>query len=283
LVSFSLLICIIESKNCREIRGKSLGIVGYGHIGSQLSVLADAFGMNVYSYDILQIMPIGSARPVESLNELLSLCDFVSLHVPETVESKNMIGKAELGMMKKGSFLINASRGSVVDIPALAEALRSGHLGGSAIDVYPVEPFANGPNFVSELRNCPNTILTPHIGGSTEEAQYSIGIEVGSALVRYINAGCSLGAVNFPENDLRAINPESNVVRLLNIHQNVPGVLRQINKVLGDFNIEKQMCDSRKDIAYLMIDLQVTSTDDYEKIFNSLEDIPESIHTRLLY
>lgn len=152
------------SANCREIRGKSLGIVGYGHIGSQLSVLADSFGMQVFFYDVLQTMPLGSAKPLSSLDELLQICDFVSLHVPETPETKNMIETRELNLMKKGAFLINASRGTVVDIPALARALKSGHLAGAAVDVFPLEPFKNGPGFETELIGCPNTILTPHIG-----------------------------------------------------------------------------------------------------------------------
>lgn len=221
------------SKNCVEIRGKTLGIVGYGHIGAQLSVIAEALGLNVIFYDVLQMMPLGMARQVSSLDELLSTADYVSLHVPETDETKNMIGARELSIMKKGAMLLQASRGTVVDIPALAAALRSGHLGGAAVDVYPVEPFANGPNFESELKGCPNTILTPHIGGSTEEAQSSIGVEVGTALVRYINNGTTLGAVNFPECDVRTPTAESKTVRLLNVHHNVPGVLKVCLRLLS--------------------------------------------------
>jgi D-3-phosphoglycerate dehydrogenase len=152
------------SNNCHEIRGKSLGIVGYGHIGSQLSVLADSMGMRVYFYDILQTMPLGTAKPLETIDELLKTCDYISLHVPETPETKNMIGKREFDLMKRGAIFINASRGTVVDIPSLSAALRSGHLAGAAVDVFPVEPFKNGPGFESELIGCPNTILTPHIG-----------------------------------------------------------------------------------------------------------------------
>lgn len=218
------------SKNCYEIRGKTLGIVGYGHIGSQLSVLAEAMGMTVYFYDVLQIMPLGTAKQVESLEMLLSMSDFVSLHVPELEETKNMIGEREImGYMKKGSYLLNNARGTVVHLPALAKALQSGHLAGAAIDVYPKEPASNGPHFTDypELLKCPNLILTPHIGGSTEEAQRMIGIEVSSALIKFINEGGSLGAVNFPEIDLRAIREDdNNTVRVLYIHQNIPGVLR---------------------------------------------------------
>jgi D-3-phosphoglycerate dehydrogenase len=217
------------SKNCYEIRHKVLGIVGYGHIGSQLSVLAEAMGMTVYFYDVLQIMPLGQAKPVESLEELLAISDFVSLHVPETEETKNMIGQREIDLMKKGSYLLNNARGTVVQIPALANALHSGHLAGAAIDVYPKEPAANGPHFTDypDLLSAKNLIMTPHIGGSTEEAQSMIGIEVSTALTRFINEGSSLGAVNFPEIDLRAISQdESDTVRVLYIHRNIPGVLR---------------------------------------------------------
>ncbi|KAK6094619.1 D-3-phosphoglycerate dehydrogenase 2 [Batrachochytrium dendrobatidis] len=214
------------SLGCKEIRGKVLGIVGYGHIGSQLSVLADSLGMSIIFYDILQIMPLGTAKPVSTLKELLNTADFVTLHVPETDETRNMIGEQELNQMRKGTYLINASRGTVVDIPALKTALMSGHLAGAAVDVYPVEPFTNGKNFSSELMGCPNTLLTPHIGGSTEEAQFSIGSEVGSALARFINTGSTLGAVNFPEVDIRLSAAGSSTIRVINCHHNVPGVLK---------------------------------------------------------
>ncbi|KAJ2961398.1 hypothetical protein NQZ79_g3414 [Umbelopsis isabellina] len=218
------------SANCFEIRGKVLGIVGYGHIGSQLSVLAESMGMTVYFYDVLQIMPLGTAKQVATLEELLSISDFVTLHVPELEETKNMIGEREImGYMKKGSYLLNNARGLVVQLPALAKALKSGHLAGAAIDVYPKEPASNGNHFTDypELLDCKNLILTPHIGGSTEEAQSMIGIEVSTALTKFINQGTSLNAVNFPEIDLRIINEEeSNTVRVLYIHQNIPGVLK---------------------------------------------------------
>lgn len=221
------------SKNCFEIRHKTLGIVGYGHIGSQLSVLAEAMGMTVYFYDVLQIMPLGQAKSVDSLDELLAIADFVSLHVPETEETKNMIGERELNMMKPGSYLLNNARGTVVQIPALAKALHSGHLAGAAIDVYPKEPAANGPNFneYPDLLTAKNLIMTPHIGGSTEEAQSMIGVEVSTALIKFINEGGSLGAVNFPEIDLRAISQDDkDTVRVLYIHRNIPGVLK-VNKL----------------------------------------------------
>ena len=192
-------------------------------------------GMTVLFYDILQIMPLGTAKPVATLDLLLQQADFVTLHVPETDETKKMIGERELNLMRKGSYLINASRGTVVDIPALAKSLKSGHLAGCAVDVYPSEPFANGPGFETELRNCPNTILTPHIGGSTEEAQSAIGVEVGTALTKYINYGSTIGVVNFPEADLRIPSEDSKCVRIVNCHQNVPGVLKVLSSLVLAF------------------------------------------------
>nr|KAJ3422104.1 hypothetical protein HK105_001155 [Polyrhizophydium stewartii] len=278
--------------SCKEIRGKTIGIIGYGHIGSQLSVIADSLGMSVIFYDILQIMPLGTAKPVGSLDELLKTADFVTLHVPETDETKDMIGAREIGLMRRGSYLINASRGTVVDIPALKEALMSGHLAGAAVDVFPVEPFTNGKNFATELIGCPNTILTPHIGGSTEEAQSSIGIEVGSALTRFINTGSTLGAVNFPEVDIRSPSTDANTARIINCHQNVPGVLKaslrallglQINRILSEFNIEKQICDSKGGVGYLLADIVVDSEKDLARIYESICAVQENIVTRLLY
>lgn len=263
-----------SSIDCHEIRGKTLGIIGYGHIGSQLSVLAESIGMVVIFYDILQIMPLGTAKPLGSLQELLEIADFVTLHVPETDDTKNMITSKELSLMKKGSFLINASRGSVVDIPDLVQALKSGHLAGSAVDVYPSEPLKNGPGFFTELQNCPNTILTPHIGGSTEEAQWSIGTEVGQSLQKYLGYGTTLASVNFPEVDLRLPNPGLKTVRLLNIHLNVPGVLKQINKILSEYNIEKQICDSKDTIAYLMADINADESCPLEQVYSSMSSIP---------
>lgn len=263
-----------SSVDCHEIRGKTLGIVGYGHIGSQLSVLAESMGMIVVFYDILQIMPLGTAKPLGSLQELLEIADFVTLHVPETEDTKNMITSRELRIMKKGSFLINASRGSVVNIPDLVQDLKSEHLAGAAVDVYPSEPLKNGPGFTTELQNCPNTILTPHIGGSTEEAQWSIGSEVGLALQKYLGFGTTLGSVNFPEVDLRIPNPGLKTVRLLNIHVNVPGVLKQINKILSEYNIEKQICDSKDKIAYLMADINADDSCPLEQIYSSISSMP---------
>ncbi|KAI9480662.1 MAG: hypothetical protein EXX96DRAFT_563696 [Benjaminiella poitrasii] len=275
------------SKNCYEIRHKVLGIVGYGHIGSQLSVLAEAMGMTVYFYDVLQIMPLGQAQPVESLEELLAISDFVTLHVPETEDTKNMIGEREImKYMKKGSYLLNNARGSVVQIPALVKGLESGHLAGAAIDVYPKEPASNGPHFSDypDLLKTKNLILTPHIGGSTEEAQRMIGIEVSSALTKFINEGATIGAVNFPEIDLRAISQDDkDTVRVLYIHRNIPGVLRAINEIFADHNVDKQYSDSKGEIAYVMADISKVTPEHLETLYNAIVATPANIKTRVLY
>lgn len=275
-----------KSSNCVEIRGKVLGIIGYGHIGSQLSVLAESLGMKVVFYDVAQVMSIGTANCQGSLSEVLRVSDFVTLHVPELPTTFKMIGERELAKMKQGSFLLNASRGSVVDLEALNSALASGHLGGAALDVYPEEPESNGDGFLTGLEKYNNVILTPHIGGSTEEAQAAIGLEVSNMMVNCINQGSSMGSVNFPEVDLRKIHlPKEGhfVCRLLNVHQNVPGVLKKINLILGEYNIEKQICESRGPYAYLIADISTTLKENLEKIFKDIYDIPESVATRLLY
>ncbi|KAF9955400.1 hypothetical protein BGZ70_010255 [Mortierella alpina] len=271
------------SANCYEIRGKTLGIVGYGHIGSQLSVLAESMGMRVLFHDVIPLMPLGTSKQVHSLEELLENSDFVTLHVPETEDTKNMIGENELSKMKQGSFLINASRGTIVQIPALAKALRSGHLGGAAVDVFPKEPAANGKFFESELIGCPNTLLTPHIGGSTEEAQSMIGVEVSQALIKFINNGTSIGAVNFPEVDLRAIRDEENSIRLCYTHANVPGVLLRITNILADHNVDKQFSDSKGKIAYLMADISDVTPEQIQDIYRRVSETPTNIVTRVLY
>jgi D-3-phosphoglycerate dehydrogenase len=264
------------SKNCWEIRNKTLGIVGYGHIGSQLSVLAEAFGLDVLYYDVIPLMPLGSANQVETLEELLAQSDFVSLHVPELPETTNMISTAQVQQMKKGSYLINNARGYVVDIPAVIEGLKSGHLAGAAIDVFPKEPAGNGKFFdsqlnhwASELQTLPNVILTPHIGGSTEEAQTMIGAEVATALIRYVNFGSSLGAVNFPEVNLKPIIDER-VIRVCHVHNNQPGVLKAVNAILGEFNVERQLSDSKGAIAYLMADIADVKQEDVKRIYTNI-------------
>jgi len=279
------------SKGCWEIRGKTVGIVGYGHIGSQLSVLAESMGMSVIYYDILNLMALGTARQVGSLEELLSGADFVSLHVPELPETKNMISAKEFAQMRNGSYLINNARGSVVDIPALIEAMKSGKIAGAALDVYPNEPAGNGDYFANdlnpwteELRKLQNLILTPHIGGSTEEAQSAIGVEVSQALVRYVNEGTTLGAVNMPEVNLRSLTlDEPNHVRVIYIHKNVPGVLGRVNAILGDHNVDKQMTDNKGEVAYLMADISDVKESEIRDLYQSLENLSSRIRTRVLY
>lgn len=279
-----------QSKGCWEVRGKTLGIVGYGHIGSQLSVLAESFGMRVLFYDVLNLMPLGSARQTDSLETLLGESDFVTLHVPELQETTNMISQKQLEQMKRGSYLVNNARGKVVDIPALVDALHSGHIAGAALDVYPSEPGSNGAPFddnlnewSSALRAIPNVILTPHIGGSTEEAQRMIGEEVSSALNRYLGAGSTLGAVNFPEVDLRAILADQrNNVRVCYVHKNQPGVLKQVNDVLSPYNVEKQFSDSKGEIAYLMADIADVSASDMNRLKELIQGTSSNVLTRLL-
>ncbi|KXT03487.1 hypothetical protein AC578_1543 [Pseudocercospora eumusae] len=279
------------SAGCWEVRGKTLGIVGYGHVGAQLSVLAESLGMKVIYYDVVNLMGLGTAQQVPSLEALLQGADFVTLHVPELEETKNMIGEKQLEQMRNGAYLLNASRGSVVDIPALIKYMQNGKLAGAALDVYPNEPGKNGENFnaqlndwVQQLRGLKNLILTPHIGGSTEEAQSAIGVEVAEALVNYVNFGTTAGAVNMPEVTLRSLTiEEPNHARVIYIHKNVPGVLRKVNEVLGDHNVDKQMTDSRGDVAYLMADISNVNVSDIKGLYEQLEDLGSRIRTRVLY
>ncbi len=262
-----------------EVRGRTIGIVGYGHIGSQVGVLAEAFGMRVVFYDIVAKLPMGNNRPMNKLEDVLAEADFVTLHVPETPQTKNMIGHAELAHMKKGACLLNASRGTVVDIDALAAALKSGHVGGAAVDVYPSEPEKNSDGFESPLRNLANVILTPHIGGSTEEAQEAIGKEVSSALIKFVNQGATTASVNFPQIEL----PQSKGAhRILNIHRNVPGVLRDINKIVSDCdaNIRAQMLSTDNEIGYLIMDLD---QDVSQQVRKAIAELPTNIRTRILF
>jgi len=265
--------------NCFEIRGKTLGIVGYGHIGRQLGVIAESLGMRVLFYDHASKLPMGNNASVPSLGELLGHADFVTLHVPETPQTKNMIGQAELAQMKRGSYLLNASRGTVVVIPALAEALASGHLAGAAIDVYPEEPESNIDGFRTALQGLPNTILTPHIGGSTSEAQAAIGREVATSLTKYMNSGATTGAVNFPNVELAGVRGSH---RILNVHRNVPGVLRDINKIVSDLNanIQGQVLATDPNIGYLIMDIDKDVSTD---VFKAVAAIDTNIRTRILY
>ena len=237
-----------------EIRGKTLGLIGYGSIGSQTSVLAEGLGMNVCFYDVITKLPLGNATQMRSLDELLSTADIVSLHVPETHATQNMIGAREIGLMKKGAILLNASRGTVVDIDALAQAVRIGHLSGAAIDVFPEEPKANDDEFISPLRGLDNVILTPHIGGSTMEAQANIGVEVAEKLIKYSDNGTTTSSVNFPEVALPG-HPDAH--RLLHVHANVPGVMSSINKIFSDFNINivAQYLQTNEKVGYVVVDI----------------------------
>jgi len=266
------------SKGRKEIRGKTLGIVGYGHIGSQVSILSEAFGMNVVFYDIIPKLPLGNARSLSSLDELLVVSDFVTIHVPETQETMNLIKKEELSMMKKGSYLLNASRGTVVVLEDLRDAILSGHIAGAYIDVYPSEPLSNNfEGFVTPLTGLPNVMLTPHIGGSTEEAQASIGIDVAVKLIKHVNEGSTGTAVNFP-----AISAPVNLTahRLLNTHRNVPGVLLHINSILEEYNITRVMLATSTFIGYTIIDVDKSCSDEIKRRIQGLET---SIRTRILY
>lgn len=267
------------SNGCHEVRGKTLGLVGYGHIGQQLGVLAEAVGMRVIFYDIIAKLPMGNNRPVPSLDALLEQSHFVSLHVPATPETREMIGERELARMRKGSFLLNASRGTVVVIPALAAALRRGHLAGAAIDVYPEEPETNSDGFRTELAGLANVILTPHVGGSTEEAQEAIGREVSDTLTRFVTTGATRGAVNFPQVELP---PYNEAHRILNVHRNVPGVLRDVNRIVSDLNanIDSQVLSTDPQIGYLIMDL---NQDVSAEVSRAIAALPTNIRTRVLY
>ena len=264
-----------------EVRDKVLGIVGYGHIGTQVGVLAESLGMRVIFYDIESKLSLGNARAADSLEDLLERADVVTLHVPETPSTKLMIGTRELSHMRKGSVLINASRGTVVDIDALAASLRSEHLAGAAVDVFPTEPKGNDDPFVSPLVGMDNVILTPHIGGSTLEAQDNIGIEVAAKLVRYSDNGSTLSAVNFPEVSLPE-HPRSR--RLLHIHRNVPGVLSRINELFsaGNINIDAQFLQTDSEVGYVVIDVAADEKQSAQ-LKDQLAAIPGTLRSRVLY
>ncbi|MBD1388750.1 phosphoglycerate dehydrogenase [Neiella sp. HB171785] len=262
-----------------EARGKTLGIVGYGHIGTQLGILAETIGMRVKFYDVETKLPLGNASQVSNLNDLLAQADVVSLHVPETAQTKDMIGKAQFDAMKQGAIFINAARGTVVVIDALVEALNSGKLAGAAVDVFPLEPKSNNEEFVSPLRGIDNVILTPHVGGSTQEAQENIGIEVAGKLAKYSDNGSTLSAVNFPEVSL----PEhTDCSRLLHIHENKPGILTQINLTFAEkgVNIAAQFLQTDDALGYVVIDVH---TEDAQTALEHLKTIDGTIKTRILH
>lgn len=262
-----------------EIRGKTLGIIGYGNIGMQLGVIAESLGMTVEFYDVVTKLPMGNARQIASLEELLGRADVVSLHVPQLASTANMIGASEIAAMKPGGILINASRGNVVEIEPLEAALRSGHIAGTAIDVFPTEPRSNDDEFLSPLRGIDNAILTPHIGGSTMEAQENIGVEVAEKLARYSDTGATLSAVNFPE---VALPEHDGQHRLLHVHRNVPGVMGAINRVFSDnqINICGQYLQTRNDIGYVVIDVASEYSD---MALTQLRAIEGTLRCRVLF
>jgi D-3-phosphoglycerate dehydrogenase / 2-oxoglutarate reductase len=265
-----------------EARGKTLGIIGYGHIGTQVGVLAESVGMRVIYFDIETKLALGNARPAGSLDALLEGSDVVTLHVPETSQTFRMIGAEQLARMKPGSALLNASRGTVVDIEGLVAALDSQHLSGAAIDVFPTEPKGAGDEFVSPLRGMDNVILTPHVGGSTEEAQENIGVEVAEKLIKYSNNGSTLSAVNFPEVSL----PEhAGQHRLLHIHRNQPGVLFGINQVFSSqkINIAGQYLMTNPKVGYVVIDIEVERLEVTQMLKRHLDEVPGTIRSRILY
>jgi D-3-phosphoglycerate dehydrogenase len=267
------------AEGSHEVRGKTLGIVGYGHIGSQVSVLAESMGMKVLFFDVVKKLPLGNAQSVNSLEELLMKSDFVTLHVPETPQTKDMISARELKQMKKGAHLINASRGTVVVIEDLVEALESKYVAGCAIDVFPVEPASNKEKFTSPLQGLSNVILTPHVGGSTEEAQYAIGLEVAESFIRYLKIGSTSGAVNFPSVDLPV---QKGAHRILNVHQNKPGVLGEINSIVSKAgaNILAQFLSTDPNIGYLVMDVEKANA---RPLSEEIKKLARSIRTRVVY
>ncbi|MBL0458532.1 phosphoglycerate dehydrogenase [Aeromonas enteropelogenes] len=262
-----------------EARGKKLGIIGYGHIGTQLGIIAESIGMKVYYYDIENKLSLGNAIQVPNLVELLNMSDVISLHVPETPSTKDLIGAEQLRMMKPGAIFINASRGTVVDIDALADVIKSGHISGAAIDVFPSEPKSNDEEFMTPLRGLDNVILTPHIGGSTQEAQENIGLEVANKLIKYSDNGSTLSAVNFPEVSLPGHKGSS---RLLHIHRNQPGVMNKINQIFAEegINIAGQYLQTSSHIGYVVIDVE---TEHSEKALAKLKEIDGTIRARILH
>lgn len=268
-----------SADNSYEARGKRLGIIGYGHIGTQLGIIAENLGMRVYYYDIENKLSLGNATQIPTMAELLNKCDVISLHVPETDGTKDLMGAEEFAMMKPGSIFINAARGTVVDIPALCDTLESGHLAGAAVDVFPVEPKTNADTFESPLTKFDNVILTPHVGGSTQEAQENIGLEVAGKLAKYSDNGSTLSSVNFPEVSLPQ---HSGTSRLLHIHENRPGILTQINTIFAsaDINIAGQYLQTKGDMGYVVIDVEAARS---EEALAKLKEIDGTVRARLLH
>ncbi len=268
-----------DAKGSYELRGKTLGIIGYGNIGSQVSVLAEALGMKVIFYDVETKLPLGNAEDAKSLKELLSRADVVTLHVPETNQTKNLISKTHLKHFKKGAILLNYARGEVVDLDALRKEILEGHISGAAVDVYPWEPEKNGDHFQTPLQDLPNVILTPHIGGSTEEAQQNIGEDVSVKLFNYLEKGITFGSHTVPA---LALPPQEGSHRILHIHNNVPGVLSAINTQLSkhNINIVGQYLKTNDDIGYVVLDVDKKLS---SQALHLLKDVKGTIKVRMLY
>jgi len=268
-----------SSAKCREVRGSVLGIIGYGHIGQQVGILAEACGLQVIFYDIAKKLPLGNARASQDMQSLLKASDFVSLHIPALPDKGCLITDRELKLMKPGSYLLNLARGSLVDLKALKAALNSQHLSGAALDVYPIEPNASRSDYQAELANLENVIMTPHIGGATEEAQYNIALEISDIFTKLIDRGSTAGAVNFPQLDIPTL-PDSH--RILNIHKNVPGVLSEVNKIISDLgaNIDSQHLATSNEVGYLIMDVDKQLSEDVK---GQITALPANIRTRILY
>ena len=268
-----------DAKGSFELRGKTLGIIGYGNIGSQVSILAEALGMKVLFYDVVTKLPLGNAESRKSLKEVLSNSDIITLHVPETNQTKNMINKSVIKQFKKNAILLNYARGEVVDLDALGKALQEGHLSGAAIDVFPWEPEKNGDKFTTPLQNLPNVLLTPHIGGSTEEAQYNIGEDVSAKMLHYLEMGVTTGSHTVPELNLPA---QEGTHRILHIHTNIPGVLSEINSTLSDnkINILAQYLKTNDEIGYVVLDIDKKLSTNAQDL---LKQVKGTVKVRLLY
>ena len=276
-----------SAKGAHEVRGKTLGIVGYGHIGSQVSILAEAMGMRVLFYDVISKLPLGNANTASSLEQVLQQSDVVTLHVPDTQTSRGMIGRDQIAMMKPGAYLINNARGSVVDLDALRGAIESGAIAGAAIDVFPEEPAKNGETFSCPLQGLDNVILTPHVGGSTIEAQEAISLDAAHKLTRFINMGTTTGSVNAPEVDLpdqqrHLVEGDKRPHRILNFHRNVPGVLGKIHEHASELgvNISAQYLQTNQQIGYIVLDADPSDADELARRIDAIE---ESIRTRMLW